>query len=366
MDPTIHKTITSFLSKETKKLGSSVLKKVLIVLIYASQNICINQACEMSGVYSHSKQILNLFKKYTIREVERFFLNISLAMFKSSIQKLNLRSIKLAIDITEEPYYGKLKKGDIFIWSRTPKSPPGATGCFKYLTISCTNTNCKLILANLLLAPGYRLEDIIPSLLDLIRKIIPIKQVTFDRGFHNNSLIYKLESLKIKYLIFCTKKEWSKEVLLKLKSGESCSIIRELEIRRAMSRKSFKAKFIIIKDYQFDKHERSYDWIFVTNLSFNSIKNTISSYRNRWGIETVFRVLKQDFRIKTTSKHQSVRLMCMCFSMLFYNIWQISKMFINNFIKAKSFLCVIRFGFKVRFGFECMYEKEILKFFGFG
>jgi len=99
-------------------------------------------------------------------------------------------------------------------------------------------------------------------------------------------------------------------------------------------------------------------------MSFKSIRHTIASYRNRWGIETTFRVLKQDFRIKTCSKHQSVRLMCFTFSMLFYNIWQIAKFFINVKIKAKSLFETLRFGFKTKFNLTYKFEKEILDFFG--
>jgi IS4 transposase len=98
-------------------------------------------------------------------------------------------------------------------------------------------------------------------------------------------------------------------------------------------------------------------------MKFQSIRHTIASYRNRWGIETTFRVLKQDFRIKTTSKHQSVRLMCWFFSMLFYNIWQIAKFFISNTIKAKSFFETLRFGLKIKFKLKYHYEEKILDFF---
>ena len=346
---------------EANKKKDSMINKSLQVLCFGAQNICLQQACEQTGLYAHSKELLNKFKTYSIKEIQNSFESISLSMLSESISKLNLRYLKLAVDMTEEPYYGQLDNP--LIWSRTPKSPPGATGCFKYLTISCTNSNCKLILANILIIPGYRVEELIPPILKRIKEIIHIKQVTFDRGFHNNHLIYELEQMKIKYLIFCQKKDWSKKILDSLKSGESVSQIKNLEVRFELSKKRFNAKFILIKDFQFEKTEKSYDWVFATNMNFNSIRHTIASYRNRWGIETVFRVLKQDFRIKTASKHQSVRLMCMCFSMLFYNLWQIGKIFININIRAKSFFETLRFGLKTKFKLKYKYEKEILDFF---
>ena len=85
--------------------------------------------------------------------------------------------------------------------------------------------------------------------------------------------------------------------------------IRIFKYYKNQTSHQFESKYIFIKNYLFKKTEESYDWIFATNMSFSSVRHTIASYRNRWGIETTFRVLKKDFRIKTTSKHQSVKLM---------------------------------------------------------
>lgn len=346
---------------EVIKVKKTVINKLLGVLIQANQNICLQQACIQTGLYSHSKQILNNFKNFTLDEIKDFFFYSALAMLKISIKQLNLRYLKLAVDITEEPYYGKLDNP--YIWSRTPKSPNGATGCFKYLTISATNYNCKLILFNMMLSPGYNVEDIIPQTLNEIKKLISIKQVTFDRGFQKKALIHKLETMKINYLIFCPRNKTTIKILDSMENNQIKTLIRNFSYPKNQTTHKFKSKYIFIKNYHFKQNEESYDWIFATNMSFCSIRHTIGSYRNRWGIETTFRVLKQDFRIKTTSKHQSVRLMCWFFSMLFYNIWQIAKYFISFKIKAKSFFETIRFGFKIKFKLKYHYEKEILDFF---
>jgi len=348
---------------EINKIKSSTFNKMLVVLVQANQNICLQQACEQTGIFAHSKQILNHFKNFKLKEIEDFFLVSSLRILKQSISQLNLRQIKLAVDITEEDYYGKLDNP--YIWNRNPaKAKNGSTGHFKYLTISCTSSKCKLILFNMLLGPGYQVEDLIPPILDEIKNLIKIQQVTFDRGFDNHKLVYELERLKINYIIFSRKNKSTKKIFENIWLGKSHSKIRTLEFYKYGHKYSCDARFVYIKAFQFEKTEEAYDWIFITNMSFKSIRHTIASYRNRWGIETIFRVLKQDFRIKTCSKHQSVRLMCFTFSMLFYNIWQIAKYFINLKIKAKSFFETLRFGFKIKFNLKYQFEKEILDFFG--
>ena len=356
------KQIMRLLPMEVIKGKKAVINKLLVALMYANQNICIQQACEQTGIYSHSKNILNHFKNFTLDQIKYFFLYSALAILKLSIKELNLRYLRLAVDITEEDYYGKLDNP--YIWNRNPaKAKNGTTGHFKYLTISATNSNCKLILFNMMLGPSYNVEDIIPKALNEIRKLISIKQVTFDRGFDNHKLVYELEKLKLNYIIFSKKNKSTKKIFEDIWIGESYSKIRNLLFYKFGEKYTCDAKFVYIKAFQFEKTEEAYDWIFITNMSFKSVRHTIASYRNRWGIETTFRVLKQDFRIKTTSKHQSVRLMCWFFSMLFYNVWQIAKFFISKTIKAKSFFETLRFGIKKKFNLKYHYEKEILDFF---
>jgi hypothetical protein len=336
---------------------------MMVVLAQANQNICLQQACVQTGLFAHSKQIINYFKNFKLKEIENFFLLTSLEMLKQSISKLNLRQIKLAVDITEEDYYGQLDNP--YIWSRNPvKAKNGTTGHFKYLTISCTSKGCKLILFNMLLGPGYQVDELIPPVLNEIKKLIKIQQVTFDRGFDNHKLVYELEKLKVNYIIFSRKNKSTKKIFHTICIGESNTEYRKLFFYKNQEKFTFTAKYVYIKSFQFEKTEEAYDWIFITNMSFKSVRHTIASYRNRWGIETTFRVLKQDFRIKTCSKHQSVRLLCFTFSMLFYNIWQIAKYFISVKIKAKSFFETLRFGFKIKFGIKYQFEKEILDFFG--
>jgi len=190
------KQIMKLLPIEVIKGKKAVINKLLVALIYANQNICLQQACEQTKLYTHSKHILNYFKKFKLEEIKNFFFHTSLVILKLSIKQVNLRYLKLAVDITEEDYYGKLDNP--FIWNKNPKKGAnGATGHFKYLTISATNSNCKLILFNMMLGPGYNVENIIPKALNEIRKLISIKQVTFDRGFDNHKLVYELEKLKL-------------------------------------------------------------------------------------------------------------------------------------------------------------------------
>lgn len=71
--------------------------------------------------------------------------------------------------------------------------------------------------------------------------------------------------------------------------------------------------------------------------------------------------------IKTSSKHQSVRLFNMCSSMFFYNLWQCAKFLIllkflpdkkkkRSKMHANMFMETLRLGIKQKFKLKCEFE----------
>ena len=51
-------------------------------------------------------------------------------------------------------------------------------------------------------------------------------------------------------------------------------------------------------------------------------------YGKRWGIETSYRVKKQSFLPKTTSKNYQIRIFYFLFSVLLYNLWLLADILI--------------------------------------
>jgi hypothetical protein len=376
MVPIELKTMKRFLSPEIKKRSSSVLNKVLIVMANASQNIAANQACKKTKLYAESKDILKEFKNYKLTEIENMFFEMAIAMLKFYIQHLNLRFLKIAIDETKVPYYGKLDNP--FVSAEKIDGLHGTTGSYKYLTVSCVNTNCKLILANFLVRPDTDVSKLIPKVLDEISKIKPIKYALFDRGFTNLELVYRLIQMKINYMIFWRKSgNWTNKIYEYMEDEEMRFIEfgRKIYLWPELETVKFQCPFVFIKNYQYEKDSMPHNWLFSTNLKIKEVGHCIATYKKRWGIETIFRVLKQEFIIKTSSKHQSVRLFEMCFAMFFYNLWQCAKFIIlskilpskkkkRGKIHANMFMSTLRYGFKQKFNLKCEFEDEILNFLG--
>ena len=60
------------LPKRVINSKKAIVKKLLIVLTNALQNICIQQACENTGLYTHSKHILSFFKEFSLDQIKEF------------------------------------------------------------------------------------------------------------------------------------------------------------------------------------------------------------------------------------------------------------------------------------------------------
>ena len=91
----------------------------------------------------------------------------------------------------------------------------------------------------------------------------------------------------------------------------------------------------VIKDYEMEnslfnivivEDDEGNKRAFATNEDFNENDVDLAQrlfllYGKRWGIETSYKVKKQSFLPKTTSKNYLIRIFYFLFSVLLYNLW---------------------------------------------
>ena len=99
---------------------------------------------------------------------------------------------------------------------------------------------------------------------------------------------------------------------------------------------------VVINDYEMEnsifnvvivKDEGGNKRAFATNEIFDENDVNLSDrlfllYGKRWGIETSYRVKKQSFLPKTTSKNYQIRIFYFLFSVLLYNLWLLADVLI--------------------------------------
>jgi hypothetical protein len=245
---------------------------------------------------------------------------------------LRNRGIALCFDTTDEPYYGKVEG----FWIHPYQPVRGSTGCFKFITVSCTDRNLKLILGSLPVMIGADIVALSMELANKAREFMRFEIALFDRGFDDYRLLEALQQANFRYQILWRKNKWTATAFKTMKRGEIREVTRIGTYSKNKSKYKVKARFVLIKKYKRHKKAKAYDWVFVTNTRQKSQHAYVDKYRKRWNIETTFRVL-DNIQIKTTTKNNLIRYFLNLFCCLIYNLWKLTniteyKITLKNFV----------------------------------
>lgn len=231
---------------------------------------------------------------------------------RKAIGRMGLGKITLAVDITQELYYGKNGKLNV----RQKKFENGADEAFTYVVLSVVEPK-PLPLMALAYRQGDDLTTLVKELLSYAKSLpITIQCVLFDRGFYIGDLISYLSSEKVRYLIFAPQNEAMKKYISWTDS--IASFCHEMKYNKRKSWWKVQTRIVIIKDSMKD-----YFWCFATNLRQSLY--LISKYKQRWQIETDFRV-HDEARIKTKSNIALIRYFYFLTSLILLANWEVNRL----------------------------------------
>ncbi len=276
--------------------------------------------------------VFSRLNRADFEKIKGAFVIVMEKIFPMLKRLLRNRQVCLAFDITEESFYGRLAG----LWIHPNKPDKGSTGCFKYLTVSCSDSINKLVLGSLPVPIGADIVALVTELLDQARGFVAVDVALFDRGFDNYQLVEALQKAKVHYQILWKKPEWVKKVLKTMKRGKIREVNRIGQYSRDKSKHKIKLRFVVIKSYKRFGKGKAYNWVFCTNTRQKSQHWYVDKYRKRWNIETAFRVL-DNIQIKTTTKNEVIRYFINMFCCLIYNLWKMSnvleyRMTLKNFV----------------------------------
>jgi putative transposase len=324
------------LFNEHSRKNAVTIRNISSTLIEASlTSSFVNESCKSTEEISKSQIIYrkldaNIDKiEFSFRDNARKFLRM-LKIYSRN------RKFFLSFDTTEEPFYGKLNKGEDNLYLHNLTYPQkGAKYCYKYLTLAITCSNgTRYILDGIILKRGAYIEDYVYEMTKFVKENIPIGVVLFDRGF-GWGVIYKLQQLNVRYMVFWKKQgSWYKKHFSNMKDGEFCEITKNYKYNKDKTNYKVESKFVLIKQHKYEGKE--YDWIFATNLDKESAGKYVMRYKKRWGIETIFRVT-DDIRIYTTSTNPLIRYFLFMFTCFVYNVWKFFQSFIGESFTLANF-----------------------------
>lgn len=239
---------------------------------------------------------------------------------RKAIGRMGLGRVILAFDVTEELYFGE--NGGLNV--RQIKHENGADEAFSYLVLNIIKPK-PLPLMAIPYKQGDDITSLIKELIEYARSLrITIECILFDRGFYIGDLISYLSSINMKYLIFVPENKAMKKYIQQTNCLRSFKHL--IRYNKYQSTWIAETKIVIIRDKYFNKKEqrwKKFYWCFATNLQ--SSFNLIRIYKQRWQIETDFRV-QDEARIKSKSNVPIVRYFYFLTSLVLMANWELNRL----------------------------------------
>jgi len=349
---------TKSLIKEKKRKNKVGTQQITSTLITAALTLAfVNESCQSSGVVSKSQVIYRKLDGKTIEETQAYFRAVTLRFLKMLKLYNRNRRFLLSFDPTEEAFYGDVSKAEDKLYLHSGSIARGSKYYYEYLTVTITCTGLiNYVLDGMMIPMGCYVEDVVYDITKFLLDHLPVETVLFDRGFDSWGVVYKLQQLPVKYLIFWKKQgDWYKETLDQLNDGEYTTVVHHGIYNRGKTTYHVCSRFVIIKQLTYEG--KTYDWLFATNLEKNTAVSYVKRYKKRWAIETIFRVT-DDIRIYTTSTCALIRYFLYMFTCLVYNIWKFFQLFLGEeFTLANLKICMIIFMVKYGMIYPEHYDK---------
>ena len=273
-------------------------------------------------------------KKFTFEEIESICNDLTLTIL-NIMKKRNhglTRKIPINIDVHNIPNYSKKLKNCIPI-----KEERGSVQALSFLCASINLKGHQLVIGVVPLFYRMELEKRLEQLLGTISSRIKIDYINMDRGFDAGWVIDLFNNKKVKYLMPKTRTKTVKAWLHK-SEGIKARIVKDFRIKES------KTTLVIIELKNGEKI------MFSTNLKVHEVlaHHLLSQYSHRWGIENIFKQLKNGLGGKTTSVNYNIRYLYFLFSVALYNLWILVNILISLFnfgrirekpvIKLKTFV----------------------------
>lgn len=333
----MNKLLTKFIHKSFSKLApnSTVTNTRVseVIQIAATTQDFLENTSKKAGNKPNADIIFKRIKDCNIKKLKLTFSFILEFLIKQVKHKLNRREWTVAIDAHYEPFYGNYM--DLWVHAYKPKK--GCNGSYKFITISIVMGDARFTLLALPVRRGDYTEDLVEELLLTARKYIRIRLVLLDRGFYSAAIIKKLDALKIGYIMFIPRNKKNKKFLKDTDAFSHRYVNHEIIWNHDKTKEKVKFKILIIKDFVDITNFKIYDWIFATNLTNTKALHHVMLYKQRWGIETTYRMFGK-FRITTTSVNPVVRYFLFLFVVLLYNLWKFYNMISKFKITFKTFV----------------------------
>ena len=313
------------------RLGKAWFSKLIASIVEAGRTISYVETVNPSQSDSLHKSIKQIDKQILLKEFEK--------CVRKSIKLLRFGSVKVAIDVTEDPYWGK--NGS---YNTRAKVHEKSEESWQYVNLSIVEPR----FIPLMSLPYRQIDDLDNLVIDLLEylRILPLRVnlVLFDRGFYHGHLIDYLESRREKrgwsYLILAPKNAAIKKYLDQ--TNQIGVFKHTINYKKDKSKWKPSTKIVICKGIGKTKAGKPIDWCFATNQRGNI--NLVFKYKKRWNIETGFRI-HDEAGIKSKSSNPLIRFFYHLVGMIIILMWRLKNK-LDFYIVFKRYLKELELKFR--------------------
>lgn len=265
-----------------------------------------NVACETSLRHHLNK----LKMEELIRSNEKILLQNPLKTLKTG------KSYEFAIDLTDDPYYGKIDPSNkkYVIRGQAKKS---TNSFYSYISLYITDKNERFTISVLPVEKDKSLVEYLSYFIDLIKKLdFKIKVLCLDREFYSIDVFEFLQNNDVPYIVPVIKRGEQMKQILKGNKARSTQYV--------MKNPKKKILLDIVIDVRYLKGKKGKKGC--ENLGFVvfgvkwSPRKVSTVYRRRFAIESSYR-MRNLVKPKTSSKNATIRYFYALISFLLKNIW---------------------------------------------
>lgn len=301
------------ISLSLSRFAEDWIKRLFGSLADAARSISYVETVNPTQVDTLHREI----KRSNELQIKRAFQNC----VKLVLRSLSFKRVKVAIDVTEDPYWGKHGYGN----TRASAHNIGDNS-WQWVNLAIVDPHF-VPLMSLPYRQTEDLDELVIELLEYLRTLpLQVKLVLFDRGFYHWHLIDYLNNRRERrswpYLIFVPQNKAIKKYIEQTE-GKLGVFVHEGDYKKDKSKWRPKTKIVVLKGATKNKKGEPIDWCFATNQ--RAELQLVRTYRKRWNIETGFRI-HDEAKIKTKSSNMLIRFFNHLVGMLFILIWRMKRL----------------------------------------
>lgn len=315
----------SFRRADNKKYDN--LEMLDLLTFTAMRNVCTNEGYNlMTGLVDkdvpHARTLRHHISDMDRSSIYTLYEEANQRILDAAKDEGRLEhEVDVAIDFTNVMYYGD--KNDEMVTEVHPKD--GTSHAFQFGTLKIVSGGEHYTLLAVPVSKLRSKEAVVEKLLEQAEEVVEIKRVYLDRGFFTTGIMNLLESRGHRFLMPAVRNSRVKRRMEEV--GEE-----KIE-RYTMDGKGGKVTFNLVFREGKDGDLKP----FATNCNPLEIltNDLFELYGRRWDIETGFRVQKENFYPKTTSKDYNIRLFYFLFSQILYNAWILTNIVVSLSIHSE-------------------------------